>query len=44
MRFMKVSAAEHHKWVLAPPGRNGPGLDWKGRSGTCCCARWKPIS
>jgi fumarate reductase flavoprotein subunit len=33
VRFMKVSAAEHHKWVLAPPGRNGPGLDWKGRSG-----------
>ena len=33
VRFMKVSAAEHHRWVLAPPGRNGPGLDWKGRSG-----------
>jgi fumarate reductase flavoprotein subunit len=33
VRFMKVSAAEHHGWVLAPPGRNGPGLDWRGRSG-----------
>jgi fumarate reductase flavoprotein subunit len=33
VRFMKASAAEHHRWVLAPPGRNGPGLDWKGRSG-----------
>ena len=33
VRFIKVSPAEHHKWVLAPPGRNGPGLDWQGRSG-----------
>lgn len=33
MRFMKASGAEHHKWVLAPPGRAHPGLDWKGRAG-----------
>ena len=33
LRFMKVSGAEHHKWVLAPPGRTRPGLDWEGRAG-----------
>ena len=44
MRFMKVSAAEHHKWVLAlrPPQWPRPGLE--GTLGDVCCARWKPIS
>ena len=32
-RFMKASGAEYHRWVLAPPTRNGPGLDWEGRGG-----------
>ncbi len=32
-RFMRVSGAEHHNFVLAPPGRSGPGLDWEGRAG-----------
>ncbi len=33
MRFMKASASAYHNWVLAPPGRSRPGLDWEGRSG-----------
>lgn len=33
MRFLRASASEYHKWVLAPPGRTRPGLDWEGRSG-----------
>jgi fumarate reductase flavoprotein subunit len=33
MRFMKASGAAHHQWVLAPPGRSRPGLDWEGRGG-----------
>jgi fumarate reductase flavoprotein subunit len=33
MRFMKASGAAYHKWVLAPPGRSRPGLDWEGRAG-----------
>ncbi len=33
MRFIRASASEYHKWVLAPPGRSRPGLDWEGRSG-----------
>lgn len=33
MRFMRASASEYHKWVLAPPGRSRPGLDWEGRAG-----------
>ena len=33
MRFMRASASEYHKWVLAPPGRSRPGLDWEGRGG-----------
>jgi fumarate reductase flavoprotein subunit len=33
MRFMKASASAHHRWVLAPPGRSRPGLDWEGRAG-----------
>ena len=33
MRFMRASASEYHKWVLAPPGRSRPGLDWEGRCG-----------
>lgn len=32
-KFIKASASPHHRWVLAPPGRKGPGLDWKGRAG-----------
>ncbi len=32
-RFMRVSGAEHHNFVLAPPGRSRPGLDWEGRAG-----------
>jgi len=32
-RFMRASASEYHKWVLAPPGRSRPGLDWEGRAG-----------
>ena len=33
MRFMKASSSAHHRWVLAPPGRSRPGLDWEGRAG-----------
>jgi len=33
MKFMRASASEYHKWVLAPPGRSRPGLDWEGRGG-----------
>jgi len=33
MRFIRASASEYHKWVLAPPGRSRPGLDWEGRAG-----------
>jgi len=33
IRFMRASASEYHKWVLAPPGRSRPGLDWEGRGG-----------
>ena len=33
LRFMRASASEYHKWVLAPPGRSRPGLDWEGRCG-----------
>ncbi len=32
-RFMRASASEYHKWVLSPPGRSRPGLDWQGRCG-----------
>lgn len=32
-RFMRVSGAEYHNFVLAPPGRSRPGLDWEGRAG-----------
>ncbi len=32
-KFIKASASPHHRWVLAPPGRKGPGLDWEGRAG-----------
>ncbi len=32
-RFMRASASEYHKFVLAPPGRSRPGLDWEGRAG-----------
>jgi fumarate reductase flavoprotein subunit len=32
-RFLKASAAAYHNWVLAPPGRVRPGLDWEGRAG-----------
>ena len=32
-RFMKASASAYHNWVLAPPGRVRPGLDWEGRAG-----------
>ncbi len=33
IRFLRASASEYHKWVLAPPGRSRPGLDWEGRGG-----------
>ena len=33
IKFMRASASEYHKWVLAPPGRSRPGLDWEGRGG-----------
>ena len=33
IKFMRASASEYHKWVLAPPGRSKPGLDWEGRGG-----------
>jgi fumarate reductase flavoprotein subunit len=33
IRFMKASGADVHNWVLAPPSRNRPGLDWQGRAG-----------
>lgn len=33
LRFLKASGSAHHKWVLAPPGRSRPGLDWEGRAG-----------
>jgi len=32
-RFMKASPSPYHRWVLAPPGRVRPGLDWEGRAG-----------
>jgi fumarate reductase flavoprotein subunit len=33
IRFMKASGSAYHNWVLAPPGRSRPGLDWEGRAG-----------
>ena len=33
LKFMRASASEHHRWVLAPPGRSKPGVDWEGRAG-----------
>jgi fumarate reductase flavoprotein subunit len=33
MRFIKASAVGYQSWVLAPPGRVRPGLDWEGRAG-----------
>jgi len=33
IRFVKASALAYQAWVVAPVGRNRPGLDWKGRSG-----------
>jgi fumarate reductase flavoprotein subunit len=33
IKFIRASASEYHKWVLAPPGRSRPGLDWEGRGG-----------
>lgn len=33
IRFIKASPAPHQAWVVAPPGRTRPGLDWEGRSG-----------
>jgi fumarate reductase flavoprotein subunit len=33
LRFIKASAAAYQNWVLAPPGRVRPGLDWEGRAG-----------
>ncbi len=33
IRFIKASAAAHQGWVVAPPGRTRPGLEWEGRSG-----------
>ncbi len=32
-RFLKASAMAYQSWVLAPPGRIRPGLDWEGRAG-----------
>lgn len=31
IRFVRLSGA--HSYVLAPPGRTGPGLDWEGKGG-----------
>lgn len=28
-----VNLGQHHTYVLAPPSRTGPGLDWEGRAG-----------
>ena len=33
LRFMRASASEYHRRVLAPPGRSRPGLDREGRCG-----------
>lgn len=33
LKFMRASGSEHHRWVLAPPGRAKPGIDWEGRAG-----------
>jgi len=33
VRFIKASTAPHQQWVVAPPGRTRPGLDWEGRGG-----------
>ncbi len=33
LKFLRASASPQHKWVLAPPGRKRPGLDWEGRAG-----------
>src|SRR5208282_2387668 len=33
IRFIKASNAPHQQWVVAPPGRTRPGLDWEGRGG-----------
>ena len=33
IKFMRASASEYHKWVLAPPVRSRAGLDWEGRGG-----------
>ncbi|MBI2294119.1 MAG: FAD-binding protein [Betaproteobacteria bacterium] len=43
MRFMRASASEYHKWVLAPPGRSRPGLDWEGRCGDVALLRARGI-
>jgi len=32
-KFLKASAHAYQSWVLAPPGRVRPGLDWEGRAG-----------
>jgi len=32
-KFLKASALAYQSWVLAPPGRVRPGLDWEGRAG-----------
>lgn len=32
-KFLKASAMAYQSWVLAPPGRVRPGLDWEGRAG-----------
>ena len=39
IRFMRASASEYHKWVLAPPGRSRPASIGKAAAATCCCAR-----
>jgi len=33
LKFMRASGSEHHRWVLSPPGRSKPGIDWEGRAG-----------
>jgi len=33
LKFLRASGSPHHRWVLAPPGRTRPGLDWEGRAG-----------
>ena len=33
VQFLTASGYEYHKWTLAPPPQNRPGLQWPGRGG-----------